>query len=668
METLRAVNLQINIMLRGLPMKLFKLLFVFLFIFTSSLLFSQVERIEKGNLVIEDIPEIPDRIVNKMLQYQNTRSASLQDWFPDGKKMLISTRFGETSQLHVIEKPGGARKQITFFKEPIGGATICPDPSNNGFLFAKDIGGNEFYQVFYYDLDRGDHEMLTDGVSRHGGFSWSNKGDKFIYYSTKRNDRDWDLFLSNIDNPKEAISILSEGGVWVAADWSPDDKKLLVVNYISANESYYHILNIESGKLEQINPKDEKIAYGQAIWSKDNKGIYITTDDGSKFLQLKYYDLKKKKFKTISSDIPWNVEQIELSKDGKKLAFIANEGGLAKLYILNTKTNKYKRVPNIPIGQVYGLDFHPNGNQLALVINTPQTPGDIFVLNLESYLFDRWTYSEVGGLQTDSFVIPELRYYETFDIVNGEPRQIPVFYYKPTNVEDTIPVLIYIHGGPEGQYIPYFSSTFQYYLNELGIAVLAPNVRGSAGYGKDYLLLDNGYKREGSVKDIGQLSDWVAELPEVDVSRIAVYGGSYGGYMVLSSMTHYNDKLACGIDNVGISNFVTFLENTKEYRRDLRRPEYGDERIPEMRDFLEKISPTNNVQKITKPMFIAQGLNDPRVPVGEAEQMVAAIRENSGKVWYLLAKDEGHGFRKKSNRDFYTNVIVLFLEENLVSQ
>ena len=649
-------------------MKALKLLFVFLIIFTTSLLFSQVERIEKGNLVIEDIPEIPDHIVNKMLQYQNTRSAAIQDWFPDGSKMLISTRFGETSQLHIIEKAGGARKQITFFKEPIGGATICPNPAQNGFLFAKDIGGNEFYQVFYFDLDNGNHEMLTDGVSRNGGLSWSNKGDKFVYYSTKRNGRDWDLFLSNINKPKEAKTILKEGGFWVAVDWSPDDKNLLVMKYISANESYYYILDIESGQLEQINPKEGKIAYGQAVWSKDNDGIYLTTDDGSDFLQLKYYNLKKKKFKSLSSEIPWNIEQIELSKDGKKLAFIANEGGLAKLYILNTKTNKYKNVPNIPIGQVYGLDFHPTSEKLALVINTPQTPGDIFVLNLESNLFDRWTYSEVGGLQTDLFVVPELRHYETFDKVNGEPRQIPVFYYKPKNVEVPIPVLIYIHGGPEGQYLPYFSSTFQYYLNELGIAVLAPNVRGSAGYGKDYLLLDNGYKREDSVKDIGKLIDWVAEQPELDASRIAVYGGSYGGYMVLSSMTHYNDKLACGIDNVGISNFVTFLENTKEYRRDLRRPEYGDERIPEMREFLEKISPTNNVQKITKPMFIAQGLNDPRVPVGEAEQMVSAIRKNSGNVWYLLAKDEGHGFRKKSNRDFYTNVIVLFLEENLIGQ
>lgn len=649
-------------------MKALKLLFIFLFIFTTNILFPQIERIEKGNLIIEGIPEIPNRIVNKMMQYQNTRSATIQDWFPDGNKMLISTRFGETSQLHVLEKAGGARKQITFFKEPLRGASMCPDINKNGFLFTKDIGGNEYYQVFYYDLEKGNYEMLTDGSSRNESVSWANSGGKFVYSSTKRNGRDYDILLSDINNPKEARPILEKSGYWGAVDWSPNDKNLLVINWFSANESYYYILNIKSGRLEQINPKDEKIAYGLAVWSKDNKGIYITTDDGSNFLQLKYYDLKKKKFKTISSEIPWDIEQFELSEDGKKLAFIANESGLAKLYILNTKTNKYKKVPNIPIGQVYGLAFHPSNEKLALVINTPQTPGDIFLLNLENNLLDRWTYSEVGGLQTDSFIIPELRHYETFDKVNGEPRQIPVFYYKPKDVEGPIPVLIYIHGGPESQYVPYFSSTFQYYLNELGIAVLAPNVRGSAGYGKDYLLLDNGYKREDSVKDIGKLIDWVAEQPELDASRIAVYGGSYGGYMVLSSMTHYNDKLACGIDNVGISNFVTFLENTKEYRRDLRRPEYGDERIPEMREFLEKISPTNNVQKITKPMFIAQGLNDPRVPVGEAEQMVAAIRENSGNVWYLLAKDEGHGFRKKSNRDFYSNVIVLFLEENLINQ
>jgi dipeptidyl aminopeptidase/acylaminoacyl peptidase len=648
-------------------MKFGKIVLLFISVSLSIIpVFAQVERVEIGNLVIEDIPEIPPEIVERMLQYQNTRSASMRGWYPDGKGMLISTRFGETSQLHYLKEAGASRQQITFFSEPVDEAIICPDPATNGFLFTKDIGGSEFYQIFFYDLENGNHQMLTDGISRNGEVSWSNKGDKFVYFSTKRNGRDWDIFLGDIENNQNTKPILEMGGVWVAVDWSPNDKQLLVSNYISINESYFYILDIETGELDQINPQEEKIAYGSAVWTKDKKGIFITSDEGSAYQRLKYYDLKKKSFTDITSDIPWNIDQIELSKKGDKLAFIANEGGISKLYLLNTRTRKYKQVPDIPLGQVYGLDFHPNGNQLALVLNTPQTPGDIYVLNLKTNFFERWTFSEVGGLPTDTFVIPELIQFETFDNLNDEPRMIPSFYYKPQKGEGPFPVVIYIHGGPESQYVPYFSSTFQYYLNEMGIAVLAPNVRGSAGYGKDYLLLDNGYKREDSVKDIGKLLDWIEQEPELDADRIAVSGGSYGGYMVLSSMTHFNDRLTCGIDRVGISNFVTFLENTEEYRKAYRRPEYGDERIPEMREFLNKISPTNNVQKISKPMFIAQGLNDPRVPVGESEQIVSAIRENGEVVWYLLAKDEGHGFRKKINRDFYRNAEVKFLETFLL--
>ncbi|MCB0586764.1 MAG: S9 family peptidase, partial [Phaeodactylibacter sp.] len=220
--------------------------------------------------------------------------------------------------------------------------------------------------------------------------------------------------------------------------------------------------------------------------------------------------------------------------------------------------------------------------------------------------------------------------------------------------------------GPESQYRPGFSPIFQYYLKELGIAVIAPNVRGSAGYGKNFLKLDNGYKREDSVKDIGKLLDWIKEQPELDESRVAVMGGSYGGYMVLSSMAHYNGRLRCGVDIVGISNFVTFLENTKSYRRNLRRVEYGDERDPHMRRHLERISPTTNAHKITRPMLIVQGMNDPRVPVSEAEQMLRAIRNNGGEAWYLLAKDEGHGFRKKPNRDYYNKAVILFLQRYLL--
>jgi dipeptidyl aminopeptidase/acylaminoacyl peptidase len=326
---------------------------------------------------------------------------------------------------------------------------------------------------------------------------------------------------------------------------------------------------------------------------------------------------------------------------------------------------KYNAVPGIPVGQVYGLSFHPDGKKLAMVLNTPQSSGDVFVMDLSNNSLERWTYSEVGGLNTSKFSIPELIHFSTFDQVDGKPRMIPAFITKPKG-KGPFPVVIDIHGGPEGQAQPYFNPTVQYYVNEMGIAVIEPNVRGSSGYGKSYLLLDNGYKREESVQDIGKLLDWIAAQPDLDEKRVAVTGGSYGGYMVLASMTHFNDRIKCGVDIVGISNFVTFLTNTQDYRRDLRRVEYGDERDPKMNEFLQKISPTTNAHKITKPLFVVQGLNDPRVPYTEAEQIVDIVRKNGGEVWYLVAKDEGHGFRKKTNRDFYIWSEVLFLEKYLL--
>ena len=301
-----------------------------------------------------------------------------------------------------------------------------------------------------------------------------------------------------------------------------------------------------------------------------------------------------------------------------------------------------------------------------MVINSTSTPGDVYSIDLDSQDVTRWTQSEVGGLDTSQFPKPELIHYSTYDEVDGDRRKIPAFVYRPKNSKGALPVMLFIHGGPEGQHVPIFRSFNSFLANEMGIAIIAPNVRGSAGYGKSYLKLDNDFKREDSVKDIGALIDWISSNPEFDADRIAVYGGSYGGYMVLSSMFNYNDKIKCGVDIVGISNFVTFLENTEEYRRDARRVEYGDERDPEMRKHLEAISPNNHAEKITKPLFVIQGANDPRVPASESEQMVAAIRENGGTVWYMLAKDEGHGFRKKVNRDYMTEAIALFLQEHLL--
>ncbi len=253
-------------------------------------------------------------------------------------------------------------------------------------------------------------------------------------------------------------------------------------------------------------------------------------------------------------------------------------------------------------------------------------------------------------------------HYPTFDNVDGKPREIPAWLYKPAGAGPH-PVLISIHGGPEGQSRPVFSTNVQQWAAELGYAVILPNVRGSSGYGKTYVALDNGTKREDSVRDIGALLDWIRTQPGLDAKRIVLIGGSYGGYMVLASMTHYNDRLRGAVDIVGISSFVTFLESTAEYRRDLRRPEYGDERDPKMRAFFEKISPLNNAGKITKPMLVIQGKNDPRVPYTESEQLVAKIRANGGEVWYLVGLNEGHGFAKRDNIDYYQWTVAMFLEK-----
>ena len=373
----------------------------------------------------------------------------------------------------------------------------------------------------------------------------------------------------------------------------------------------------------------------------------------------------------VTDDLDWDVSTATISNDRRSIAFSTNEDGRSRVYLMDTGSREYTPVDGLPTGLAFGLSFSPDDEQLAMTLNTSTSPSDVYVLDLgngplESGELVRWTESEVGGLDASQFRSPELIHYPTFDEVDGERRRIPAWVYKPPG-PGPFPVVVSIHGGPEGQTRPGFSSTYQMWMDRLGVAVVLPNVRGSSGYGKTYLSLDNGFKREDSVKDIGALLDWIETQSDLDSDRVAVFGGSYGGYMVLASSVHYSDRLKAAVDIVGISNFVTFLENTQDYRRDLRRVEYGDERDPTMRAHLEKISPLNNVESIDIPMLIVQGQNDPRVPVTESGQVVAALREQGQFVWYMNALNEGHGYRKKENRDIYQQATVLFLGEHLVN-
>ena len=626
-------------------------------------------RREIGNMILEDVPEIPEEIKSRIQQYQNTRSASLADWLPNDQGILIATRFGNTTQLHTVAQPGGARNQITYFDEPVPNGRFSPGKGHNGFLYTKDAGGNEFSQIYWYSMDSRQSEMLSDGASRNHGIVWSNDGNKFAFTSTRRNKKDNDIYLSDMSSPQKAVIAVDKGkGNWWVADWSPEDDKLSVTQYLSKVKSNSYIYDITTGELKQINVDGQEAVFIALDWNQSGNKLYVITNVGEEFNKLAEYNVESGKYSYITKDINWDIDEFVVNKDRTKAAFIVNENGFSQLYLINLLSNKYREVTNLSIGQVSGLKFHPTQDKLGMNLNSTNTPGDVFVYDLQTQETVRWTNSEVGGLNTTIFPKPALIEYETFDKVDGQIRKIPAFVYKPDGTSENLPVIIAIHGGPAGQHKPRFHSLMAYLSNELGIALIAPNVRGSSGYGKTYVELDNGYNREHSVKDIGKLIEWIEKQPEYDASRIAVFGGSYGGYMVLSSMFNFNDKLKCGVDIVGISNFVTFLENTGEYRRDLRSVEYGDEQDPKMREFLISISPTSHVSKITKPLFVIQGANDPRVPASESEQMVRKMRENNSTVWYMLAKDEGHGFKKKENRDRMNEAIALFLNEHLLGE
>ena len=622
---------------------------------------AEVERVTRGNLAIEGIPEIPAELMQRMRRYQFARGALFTGWTPDGR-VAISTRFGNTSQIHIVDEPLGARRQITFFDEPINGGDWSPTGARKGMIYTRDTGGDENYQLEYLEPTSADPVRLTDGRGRAGTGLWSPDGTKYAFQWTARTGVNSDVYIDDpIDRRAPELVFEAPEVGWNAVDWSPDGKSLLLIHFVSANESYLWVYDLATRETRAIEPSKVKASRG-GNFSRDGKGVYIASDLGTEFRTLRYVNLASGKVTPLSDHINWDIDEFVLSRDGRYLAYVANEDGASRLGVMDLAQRADLIPPKLPFGVIGSLDFDPANKRLAFSLQTPSAPYDVWVWTLADGGFERWTESEIGPLDAKTLVAPSLVHYPTFDKVDGKPREIPAWVYKPA-VAGPYPVLITIHGGPEGQAQPTFSASIQQWAVELGYAVIAPNVRGSSGYGKTYLALDNGMKREDSVKDIGALLDWIATQPDLDPKRVVVNGGSYGGYMVLASMTHYNDRLRGAVDIVGISNFVTFLESTAEYRRDLRRPEYGDERDPKMREFLQKISPLNNAGKINKPMLVVQGQNDPRVPYTEAEQMVAKIRANGGEVWYLVGLNEGHGFAKRDNIDYYQWAVALFLEK-----
>ena len=617
------------------------------------------------SIVGEGVPKISAAVAEAAGRYGAYRSAGLADWNPTKREMLIATRFGDTPQLHLVSMPGGARRQLTFFPDAVTNGRFHPN-GGDYIVFMKDIGGGEWYQLYRYDLKTGEVTLLTDGKARNLIGPWSSKGDEIAYMSTRRTGKDTDLWVMNPADPKsDHLLTKLEGGGWEPLDWSPDDKKILLKEELSINESYLWLVDSSTGEKSAFTPRDakEKVFYGEGEFSKDGKGIYVTTDKESEFQRLAYLDLATKQPKYLTTKIPWDVEGFSLSHDGRRMAFVTNEAGASVLHLRSAGSESDASLPKLPAGVIGALRWQHDSRELGFSIVNARGPGDVYSIDVPNGNLARWTNSETA-VKTDAFPEAELVKWKSFD-----GKEISGFLYRPppTKFPGKRPVLLVIHGGPEGQSQPVFLGRGNYYLNELGIALIYPNVRGSTGYGKTFSLLDNGFKREDTYKDINALFDWIGAQSDLDASRICVTGGSYGGHMTLAISTFYSDRIKCSVDIVGMSNLVTFLEHTEAYRRDLRRVEYGDERDAKMREFLEKIAPMNHVDQIKKPMLVVAGKNDPRVPVSESVQIVAALKKEGTPVWYLMATDEGHGYRKKVNQDFQFYATVEFLKQYLLN-
>jgi len=615
------------------------------------------------NLIVDGVPPIPASLAETAGRYGSYRAASLADWHPTRREMLISTRFADTPQLHLVKTPEGARQQLTFFPDAVTTARFHPT-TGDYLVFSKDIGGGEWYQLYRYDVKSGDVTLLTDGKARNLLGPWSSKGDRIAYMSTRRTGKDTDLWIMDPSDPKSDHLITQLiGGGWEPLDWSPDDKHILLEEGLSINESYLWLVDTSTGEKTALTPRDatEKISYGNAQFSKDGKAIYVTTDKDSEFHRLAYMNLADKKLNYLTTSIPWDVDAFDLTEDGNRIAFVSDNDGVSVLHVLETASGKELPVPKLPNGVIGAIRWHRNGHDLAFSLNNARDPGDCYSLNITTGKLERWTSSETA-VKTEDFPQAELVQWKSFD-----GKMISGFLYKPpAKFSGKRPVMVMIHGGPEGQSQPNFLGRNNYLLNEMGIALIYPNVRGSTGYGKTFSLLDNGFHREDTYKDINALFDWIATRDDLDPNRISVMGGSYGGHMTLAVSTFYSDRIRCSVDVVGMSNLVTFLEHTEPYRQDLRRVEYGDERDPQMREFLERIAPMNNIEKIKKPMLVVAGKNDPRVPVSESEQIAAALKKEATPVWFLVAKDEGHGYRKKPNQDFQFYAMIEFLQQYLL--
>jgi len=619
----------------------------------------------ESGLIYDGIPEVAASERNALLgehldDYLGAREARLLGWSPKGQ-LLIATRFGEVEQLHLIDRPLGERRQITFAHEPTHKGALCPDPNRGTLAFTRDRDGNELYQLYVQKPGETRPRALTDGKSVNGDALWSNSGRAIAFYSTARDGVSHDIEIVEPDTGALPRLVLSgDAAALIPLDWSPDDSKLLVLKRVSAAESYLYVVEVDGGKRREVDPSPAKVSIVDARFARDGQGVYLISDRDSERAHVRYVNLFTSERTELSANLAAEVDALALSRDGHYLAYASNEGGVSRLDVVDLRAHQDLVVPKPPLAGVIGaLAFDPENRRLAFDLSAATQPRDVYVLDLDARRIEPWTASEPAAAAGGA--TPRLVQFPTFDRSEGRPRSLPAWVYEPAGPEPH-PVLIVLHGGPESQFRPGFDPWLAYVVNELHIAVVAPNVRGSSGYGRSFLALDNGVLREDVVKDLGALLVWIGLQGRFDAKHVVIAGSGYGGYLALAALVNYGERLKGAVDAGGISDFASYLAGTAPELKDQRRAEYGDERDADMRPFLRRISPLTNADRITRPVLIVHGRNDRGVPISESEQLVNRLRARGATVWFLEATHAGHELERQSEREAYYRTFMQFLE------
>ncbi len=590
-------------------------------------------------------------------RYLNVRSAFGADFCIDGTLQFRMNTTG-TPQLWTVDEPGGWPTQRTFYDERITFAS--PSPERAETIFGMDEGGNERQQLSRLD-EAGRIRSLTKVDAKHRWGGWSHDGDRFAFASNRREQSVFDIYVQGRD--AEDADLLFKGDGWLSVTgWSPDDSRLLIHEARSNFDTDVYVLDIASSEMTPLTDDDGDVRYKSLSWGPDGEAVYCCSDRDADTLSLVRLDAETGALRTVESGGEWNVDGVAIDDETGRIVYSRNVDGYTELTVGNLASEteiKPRPTPEIPSGIAGGVAFDDGAERFAVTVTADTVNANVYVVDVETGAAERWTYAPTAGIPETTFVESNLVRYESFD-----GREIPGYLSVPPTkpAGEGFPVVVDIHGGPESQRRPSFSSIKQYFLAH-GYAVFEPNVRGSTGYGRSYAALDDVEKRPDAVADLEASAAWLADRPEIDGDRLIAKGGSYGGFMVLAALTEYPDRWAAGIDIVGIANFVTFLENTGSWRRELREAEYGS--LEEDREFLESISPIRSADRIEAPLFVLHGANDPRVPVSEAEQIAEEAAEAGMPVRTLIFEDEGHGLSKRDNRIEAYSAIVEFLDTHV---